>query len=459
MTQHDLIQKYNVPVPRYTSYPPANLFADSYTGADYHRDILESNRVGPRALSFYIHIPFCKNICHFCACNRLILPRSPRDVATYVDYLHREFALVQPLLDPERHISQIHFGGGSPTAIPLAYIGEIIEMLTGAFAAAPGAEVAIEVHPGFLDASGWEQLIEMPFTRYSIGLQDLHHDVLKRAGRVPPRESIREVIAAMHDAGKRVNLDFVYGLPGQTPESFVDNIHQALEMRPDRLVAFSYAHVPWIHPGQKVLEKYGLPTPELKQAMYDQASRLMVEAGYVQIGLDHFVLPDDPLAVALRSHRLHRNFQGYCPRDISGQVYGLGTTAIAQLHDAYAQNLKTLPEYYAEVDAGHLPTYVGYKLSREECLARDIITDLMCNYRTAPLEHVRAYDLPAATLRDLPMLDADRLEEMIQDGLVTLEEGGALVMNPTCHPFVRNVASCFDLHYAPDNPRGYSRPI
>lgn len=458
MTGAEIIKKYNIPVPRYTSYPPANLFSDKYTGDDYRRDILESNRVGSRSLSFYIHIPFCKNICHFCACNRILLPSDSGAVATYIDYLHREFELVRPLLDPTRPITQIHFGGGSPTAISLDYIGEVIQMLTDSFAPTPQAEVAIEVHPGFLTYRDWDRLIEMPFTRYSIGLQDLHTDVLKMAGRIPPRVPVGEVVGAIHDAGKRVNLDLVYGLPGQSVESFEDNIAQALEMRPDRLVTFSYAHVPWLHPGQKILEQYGLPAAEVKQAMYDRAARMMTAAGYVQIGLDHFVLPDDPLAVALQQHSLHRNFQGYCPRDISGQVYGLGVTGIAQLHDAYAQNIKTLSEYYSAIDRGQLPTHVGYKLSREECLARDLITDLMCNYRTAPLRHATGYGLELKSLADLPILDSVRLEEMIRDGLVQVE-GEALVMNPEYHPFVRNIASCFDIHYSPNAPRGYSRPI
>ncbi len=459
MTQDEIIGKYNVPVPRYTSYPPANLFAETYTGEDYKRDILASNGVGSRSLSFYVHIPFCKNICHFCACNRVLIPADRREVSDYVSYLGREFGLVRPLIDPERRISQIHFGGGSPTAIAPEYIGGVIEMLAGAFALAPGAEVAIEVHPGFLRWQEWKRLLNMPFTRYSIGVQDLHADVLRLAGRIAPRESVAEIVAEIHGAGKRVNLDFVYGLPGQTVESFADNMAQVLEIRPDRVVTFSYAHVPWLHPGQRVLEEYGLPTPEIKQSMYDRAAEMMTGAGYVQIGLDHFVVPDDPLAVALRSHSLHRNFQGYCPRDLSGQVYGLGVTGIAQLHDAYAQNTKLIPEYYEAIDQRRLPTKVGYKLTPEECLARDIITELMCNYRTAPLESAKNYGLYPNRLRDLKILNFARLEEMIQDGLVTVDDAMALTISSECHPFVRNVASCFDVHYSPDQPRGYSKPI
>lgn len=454
-----VIEKYNIPVPRYTSYPPANLFSEAYGHEHYLRDVQESNERGERALSFYIHIPFCKQICHFCACNKQILPKEESKVEEYIHYVQREFELLKKHLSTDREIVQIHFGGGSPTSIPIRYIREIVEALTTSFHLRADAEVAIEVHPGYVDDEGWRQLVELPFTRYSIGVQDFEEEVLEGANRKPSLIGIEEIVKRIHGAGKRVNLDFIYGLPGQSAGSFEQSISEALEKRPDRLVTFSYAHVPWLHRQQNILERKGLPSVEEKERMYQGASEKIVMAGYKQVGLDHFVLPDDPLAIAQENHLLHRNFQGYCPREISGQVYALGITGISQLHDSYAQNLKSLKPYYEAIDKGELPIHIGYKLSREEALARDIITDLMCNYQVAPLAYAEKYGWHLSTIEELSILKVDALKEMAEDGLLSISERGVIIMNPEAHLFVRNVASTFDRHYNPSSPKGYSKPI
>ena len=455
------IGKYNIPVPRYTSYPPANLFSSQYSSQELKEDILRSNEEGSKAISYYIHTPFCRKLCHFCACNKIPMLHNGTDeeVHTYFKYLQREIELVEELLHPDRPIAQIHFGGGSPTSVPLHYIIEIVDRLTHHRLLRTDAEIAIEAHPGYLSREMWDQLISAPFTRFSIGIQDLNKEVLQIANRTPSLVDIREVIAAIQDQGKRVNLDFIYGLPGQSVLSFTKSIEQAIEMAPDRLVTFSYAHVPWLYPQQKILEKRGLPSVEEKKEMYDETAKMMTAAGYVQVGLDHFVRPDDPLAVALQEHTLHRNFQGYCPRTLSGQVYALGVTGISQLHHSYAQSIKDNNGYYQALDERRLPTAIGYKLTKEECLARDIITDLMCNYRTNPLQHAENYGLHLSKLDELPILQKERLEEMLTDQLLSIDNNGLIVINPAAHLFVRNVASTFDIHYQPTNPRGYSKPI
>ncbi|MDO5036447.1 MAG: oxygen-independent coproporphyrinogen III oxidase [Porphyromonas sp.] len=456
----DAIKRYNIPVPRYTSYPPANLFSDRYNSEDLRRDIIESNQRGERDLSFYIHIPFCRQICHFCACNKILLPKDEASIEQYINYLLKEFDLIAPLIESDRKIVQIHFGGGSPTSTPSNYISAIVERLTSKFdLKSDGHEIAIEIHPGYVGREEWERLIELPFTRYSIGIQDFSEEILKGVHRQPSLVPIGEVVEQIHAAGKRVNLDFIYGLPGQSAVSFSKSIERAVGIRPDRIVTFSYAHVPWIHKQQKTLERRGLPSVEEKEQMYNAASQLLTDAGYRQIGLDHFVLPDDPLAVAQSEHQLHRNFQGYCPLELSGQVYALGITGISQLFDSYAQNLKSLAPYYEALDADELPTFIGYKLTPEECMARDIITDLMCNYRTAPLHHVRRYGLELSSLSQLPFLDYKALEVMAEDGLLTITDEEEIVMNPEAHLFVRNVAAAFDQYYNPESPKGYSKPI
>lgn len=453
------IERYNIPVPRYTSYPPANLFTGSYTSDDLTQDIIRSNEVGSNSVSYYIHTPFCRQICHYCACNKQAMPKVGADLAQYFQYLQKEIQLTQRLIDPDRPIAQIHFGGGSPSSVPFHFVAEVLEQLTRGYTLQKEAEIAIEVHPGFLSKEQWISFIEHSFSRFSIGVQDFNQEVLRVVNRRPSEVDISEVVERIQDAGKRINLDFIYGLPLQTADSFERTIEQAIELRPNRLVTFSYAHVPWIYPQQKILEKAGLPSVDEKKEMYDRAASLMTSAGYVQVGLDHFVLPDDPLALALKQHTLHRNFQGYCPLELSGQVYALGITGISQLHHSYAQSVKDLPSYYSALDQGHLPTRIGYKLSLEESLARDIITDLMCNYRTAPLEHARKHGLNVERLEQLGILQYPRLLEMANDGIVTIDEEGVLTMNPEAHLFVRNVASTFDIHYHPENPKGYSKPI
>lgn len=459
MLSDRLIQKYNIPVPRYTSYPPANLFSHQYGAEELRADILRSNEQGAHPISYYVHTPFCRKRCHFCACNKLPLPSQESELDLYFSYLSKEINLVRNLLDSSRPLVQIHFGGGSPSSIPLHYITEVIDQLTRDCAVDPEAEIAIEVHPGYISSEQWQELIQSSFTRYSIGIQDFDPHILQTCNRQPSQVDIAEVIERIHDAGKRVNLDFIYGLPGQSPDSFEQTILRAIEMRPDRLVTFSYAHVPWLHPQQKILEKSKLPDVEEKKEMYDRAARLMLSAGYVAIGLDHFVLPDDPLAKALEKHTLHRNFQGYCPLELSGQVYALGITGISQLHDSYAQSFKELKPYYEALERGELPTFIGYKLSSDESLARDIISDLMCNYRTNPLKHAQKHGLMVHQLSELPILQLDRLHAMADDGLLTISDEGPLIMNPEAHLFVRNVASTFDIHYNPENPKGYSKPI
>lgn len=455
----NIIDKYNIPVPRYTSYPPANLFTTEYTSAQYLEDIISSNSHGASDLSFYIHIPFCRRLCSYCACNKELFPSQKEGIATYVDYLIHEFRLIRQHLSPTRKICQIHFGGGSPTSIPIHFIEQILSELTSAFSLTPEAEIAIESHPGYLDLEDWDKLIAMPFTRYSIGVQDFNTDVLHAVKRTPTKVPISDIVQRIHAKSKRVNLDLIYGLPLQTPKSFGESVHQALECRPDRLVTFSYAHVPWIHHQQKDLEHLGLPDTVTKKEMHDIATQAAKSAGYETIGLDHFVLPEDPLHLALREHTLHRNFQGYCPKTISGQVYALGITGISQLEGSYAQNIKNIPDYYAAIDSGRLPTLIGYRLSEDERLARDIINTLMCNYSCQPLQISARHGRQFTDIGQIDFVRHLDLSNMIADGLCTLSSDGSLSITPSAHLFVRNVASTFDLHYKPEHPIGYSKPI
>ena len=443
--QQTILEKYNVPVPRYTSYPPANYFRElseeEYTGA-----VQQSNGARDRNLSFYLHIPFCRHLCHYCACNSYAM-RSEAGVADYVRALHQEMDLLLPLLERDRLIAQIHYGGGSPTSLQPAVIKSLNQHILTIFPKIESPEVAIECHPGYLSLSDWNGLVEAGFSRFSIGVQDFDERVLKTVNRRPSQERMQDIFAVLRDGGAHINLDFLYGLPHQTAAGFCRSIEQAIELQPDRLVMFSYAHVPWLKKQQLILEKAGLPAAEEKERMFDKAARLLLSAGYVRVGMDHFVRPDDELYTALQDGRLHRNFQGYCTRRTTAQVYALGVTGISQLETAYAQNTKDIDEYVSTVGGGHLPVKKGYLLSQEEQLVREVIDSLMCNYAVTLTGEQRA----------VVNYDEVRLAEMQADGIITID-GNTVRMTHESSPFVRNVAALLD-PLMQHTTKSFSKPI
>ena len=454
--KQEIIQKYNVPVPRYTSYPPANYFEASFDEEDYRKAIRQSDGQQPAEISFYLHIPFCAQLCHYCGCNSY--PYADKEQTNqYIRALHKEIELITGELNPARKIAQIHYGGGTPTLLPAEKIKALNEDLLQRFETIDRPEIAIECHPGWLNREQWKQLMQCGFNRYSIGVQDFNPEVLKLVNRQPAQLPVEEITAMLHDQGARVNLDLLYGLPHQSVAGFTETLERAIRIRPDRLVAFSYAHVPWAFPRQKILETYGLPDSETKSRLYETARRLLTEAGYKAIGLDHFVWPDDELYQALQHGQLHRNFQGYCTRRTTGQVYAFGVTAISQLASAYAQNTKDLSAYIRLVGENRLPVCKGYSLTEQEQITRTVIETLMCNYqidwdhvaqqcRKSPEEVKAAIGYNEARLREFA---ADRLIRFTSRKL-EMTEAGAL--------FVRNVAASFDklmLH----SEKSFSKPV
>ena len=445
MIQQSIVDKYNVPVPRYTSYPPANFFGD-FSEEDYRAAVLASNTAIDRHLSFYLHIPFCRHLCHYCACNSYAM-QNATVVEAYVKALHQEIDLLLPLLNRERQVSQIHYGGGSPTTLQPAVIQSLNQHILDCFPKIERPEVAIECHPGYLSLEDWKGLVEAGFSRFSIGIQDFNDTVLKTVNRRPSQERLEDIFAVLRDGGVNINLDFLYGLPHQTAESFCQSIEKAIALMPDRLVMFSYAHVPWLKKQQLILEKVGLPSNEEKKRMFDEAAQLLLDAGYVRVGMDHFVRPDDELYTALQNGQLHRNFQGYCTRRTTGQVYALGVTGISQLETAYAQNTKEIPAYIEAVGNGHLPIKKGYALSREEQLVREVIDTLMCNYQVTLTDEQRA----------AVNFDTARLQEMQGDGIITIS-GNTIRMVHQSSPFVRNVAALLD-PLMQHTSKAFSKPI
>ena len=307
----DLVKKYNTAGPRYTSYPPATKFTDSVSWDDLDARI-EANNRSARDLSVYFHIPFCESLCWFCGCTTVITHNHDKG-ADYVDYLGREVARVAPRLNPARQVVQLHFGGGSPTFLRPEEIRRLGDIIHRHFTFSPEIEASVEVDPRRLTREHLVALREIGFNRASMGVQDFNPDVQKAIHRIQPPEMTRQAMDWMRELGfASINLDLIYGLPNQTPESFQETLDAVLDMQPDRLAVFSYAHVPWIKPAQKSLEQKILPAPEIKLRLLKMVIETLTAGGrYVYIGMDHFARPDDELAVAQRNKRLQRNFQGY----------------------------------------------------------------------------------------------------------------------------------------------------
>ena len=438
----NIIDKYNVSVPRYTSYPPANYFHE-LQASDYLEAVARSNGEGSNKLSFYLHMPFCKRLCHYCGCNSYIMPSAGDTVTKYIDAIHKEIDLVTAHIDKTRPISQIHFGGGSPTSMPTSVLKEINGHLLSLFP--------------YLTEEDWINLTNSHFNRFSIGVQDLDEKVLKTVGRTPSNLPLETIMGILRNAGATVNMDFLFGLPYQTPESFAKNIELAIKLHPDRLVTFSYGHVPWVFKRQQVLEKHGLPQPEVKQQMYDTAANLLHEAGYKSIGLDHFVLPEDELYKALEEGLLHRNFQGYCTRRTTGQVYAFGATGISQLDSTYAQNTKDIEEYISTTLSGELSVRKGYQLTPKERLAKEVIERMMCNYRINWNEIADTLSISISELKAAIHYDETQLREMETDGIIKMTSDG-ISMTQQGHPFVRNVAAALD-PLMQNTDKKFSKPI
>ena len=377
----DLLLKYNTNAPRYTSYPPANLFHAARDKTQIERAWRKSNELSPRNASFYFHVPFCARRCLFCGCTSELLPTVEfRD--RYFRALFREMDEKLPWIDSKRPVTQVHFGGGTPTSVPYSFLESVLDRLRERFDFSPRAEIAIECNPASIDEARLKELARIGFNRVSYGIQDFDPRVLRNVGREPSLLPVKELLRISRDLNfSGINLDLIYGLPSQTDEGFYRSVESAIEARPDRIALYSYAHVPWVKKAQKVLEKFELPGPRQKLEFFLEAREMFKDAGYRDIGMDHFVLPNDSLSLALSQGKLHRNFQGYCTRETTGEVYAFGSSAITQLDNAYSQNVHESVKYVELQEAGLLSEIRCEELSIEERVIRDVIERLMCNRR------------------------------------------------------------------------------
>jgi oxygen-independent coproporphyrinogen-3 oxidase len=447
----ELLRRFDVVGPRYTSYPTADRFVEAFGEQDYIQ-ALNQRRSGAAAmalpLSLYVHIPFCESVCYYCACNKVITRHHDKATA-YLRYLSREVDLHTQHLGLGQTVTQLHLGGGSPTFLDDDELRGLMNMLKRSFRLAPGGEYSIEVDPRTIDASRLDTLAELGFNRLSFGVQDFDPAVQKAVHRVQPAEQVFELVAAARERGfDSVNVDLIYGLPLQTPESFGRTLQQITQLRPDRVALYAYAHLPERFKPQRRIATVDLPNAPSKVAMLSQSLGAMIGAGYVYVGMDHFALPNDPLAVAKRQGRLHRNFQGYSTQP-DCDLIALGVSSIGRIGATYSQNAKTLEEYYDALDHGRFPVVRGLALTRDDLIRRAVIMALMCQGQWL----FESIDL--AWLVDSRSYFATELESMRQlrdQGLVSMDDSGVQV-TPMGWFFVRAVAMVFDRYLQTDRTR------
>jgi oxygen-independent coproporphyrinogen-3 oxidase len=440
---HDLLQKYNQALPRYTSYPPANFFEQHHHSDEMKTLLEQSNQEHPKAVSLYIHIPFCPKLCLYCGCNTVISKSNIRK-AEYLAVLKKEIRKVAAIIDDSRFVTQVHWGGGTPNYLEIGQVKEIMQLFYDLFRFSGKPEIAMECHPAYLDKTYIDGLLEIGFNRFSLGIQDFNEKVLSTVHRDPSALPVKELTDYIRRDGKAsVNLDFIYGLPFQTPESFANTLQKAIEVNPDRLVTFSYAHVPWIKKQQKKLEVFGLPTPDEKMAMFETAHDLLTGAGYHAIGLDHFAKAEDDLTIALNNKVLHRNFQGYCTRETTGQVYAFGVSAISQLNSAYIQNTKTIKTYQQALESDSWPVEKIYVLSKQEQMMRTIIEQLMCNQYLNWEQVAHQENTDIAAMKAVSAITNEKLDAFAGDGLLEYSDKEIRVTSLGKF-FIRNIAAAFD---------------
>ena len=439
-----LIERYDTTGPRYTSYPTAVQFHEGFDAIAYRRFTNASNaELIPRPLSLYVHLPFCQSLCYYCGCTKKIT-RNPKHGQAYLKQLFTEIELQGQLFDPDRRVLQLHLGGGTPTFFDnkqlealMAELGRWFSLLkTGA------REYAIEIDPRTVDAGRLRHLQSLGFNRISMGVQDLNPEVQRAIGRNQTEKQTRSLYDyCREEAFTGINFDLIYGLPGQTLDGWKQTIGSVIEMAPDRLAVYSYAHLPANIKHQAKIDAAALPAANIKSALISRARGLLEEAGYAAIGMDHFALPGDELCAASREGRLHRNFMGYTTI-ADTQTIGIGPSAISFVGNTYTQNEKRLFKYYRALDKAELPTASGLALTHDDLVRRWIIEQLMCNFQLSFEELSDRFEVDFITYF---AEEGPQIRELQGDGLLQCSEGGLNVL-PLGRNFVRNIAMVFDAY-------------
>ena len=435
-----LLQRYDRPGPRYTSYPTAPQFRPEFGPEDFDAEIAGTNASEATAdLSLYFHLPFCDTLCYFCGCT-MIITRSQQRIDTYVDYLIREIELVSSKLADGRKVAQLHWGGGTPTYLTPEQTRRLFRAIRACFPFHDDAEIAVEIDPRGLTEEHLDALQEVGFNRASMGVQDFDPRVQEAVNRVQPEDLTRRVFDGLRARGfESINLDLIYGLPFQTVDSFKRTLDRIIAFSPDRLAVFNYAHVPWLKKHQRIIKTETLPTAREKLEILKTTIETLTASGYVYIGMDHFAKEDDPLAHALREKSLYRNFQGYSTR-AGCDLYGFGMSSISQLENVYAQNTKDLSLYYEAVSNGRLATERGYRLTADDHIRRHVIMRLMCDFELDKKEVEQRFGIAFDRYFEDALPD---LERFAADGLIDWPNGKIRV-TPAGRLLIRNIAMAFD---------------
>jgi oxygen-independent coproporphyrinogen-3 oxidase len=453
----ELLQKYDRPLPRYTSYPPATELKPEFAELDFRTAIAVGNHK-QTPISLYCHIPFCETACYFCGCNTIITQR--RELADpYLNYLARNIEQVTSLIDGQRKVHQLHWGGGTPNYLNLSQIEFLWNTLNRYFSLDPAAEVSIEINPRYVDKNYIFFLKSLGFNRISFGIQDFNPEVQAAVNRIQPESMLFDVMSWIREAGfESVNVDLIYGLPYQTLYTFKETVQKTIELNPDRIAVFNFAYVPWIKPIQKKISQEALPPASEKLKILQMTIAELTEKDYVFIGMDHFAKPNDELTIAQRAGKLHRNFQGYTTKPES-DLFGFGITSISMLHDVYIQNHKRLKEFYGAINEGRLPIEKGVTLTQDDIIRRTIIMELMCQFQLAQQDVEEKYHLGFdIDFDDYFWREMPKLKTLEADGLVKLYSDG-IEITPIGRLLIRNIASVFDAYLGERKTGTFSKSI
>jgi oxygen-independent coproporphyrinogen-3 oxidase len=438
----DVLKRFNQQGPRYTSYPTAPLFSEQFTQDDLIDEIRETNPPGSdQPISLYFHFPFCEKLCYFCGCNMRVT-HDRALISEYIGYLKKEIYLIRPLISDGRKVAQMHWGGGTPSYLFPDEIRDIGGFIRERFEFEPDTEASVEIDPRNLTREHMVAFTEIGFNRTSFGVQDFNLEVQKAINRVQSEEITRQTVLWARELGfKSVNLDLIYGLPHQSVASFSDTVDKVIDISPDRLAVFNYAHVPWLKKHQNVIPTESIPSADERLAILEMSIEKLIDAGYEYIGMDHFAKPTDELAIAQQNGTLYRNFQGYSTK-AGCDVYAFGVSAISQYENIYAQNLKNIREYYARLNDHEAATAVGYRMTHDDHIRKDVIMQMMCNLEIDKHRVEREFDID---FEDYFFDDLLKLRPFIEQGLVENDADAVRVTNSGLL-IIRNVAMCFDAY-------------
>lgn len=449
----ELFDKYNKPVPRYTSYPAVPHWNEEKLCKEKWRLTVKdsfSKFNNSAGVSLYIHLPYCESLCTYCGCNTRITINHKVETP-YVEALLKEMDMYLEIFGEKPNLKEIHLGGGTPTFFSPENLKFLIASIQEKCNVMPDAEFSFEAHPGNTTHEHLRVLRVLGFSRLSLGIQDFDEKIQKIINRKQSLEDVERVVEQARSLGyKSVNFDIVYGLPLQTVKSIEDTIGKVLKLKPERIAYYSYAHVPWKHKGQRAYDENDLPTHEAKRALYETGKNLLDGAGYLEIGMDHFSLPEDALAKAKIKKELHRNFMGYIPMP-SKFLLGLGVSSISDVHNGYAQNVKSVEGYLDKINSGRLATFKGHFMTEQDIITKDTINELMCNEQ---VEITQFSGLPVTYKLKIYEL----LHELEADGLITLDE--YVRVTEVGKKFIRNIASAFDYRiFDKKEPQKFSMSI